>query len=86
MVCVSLYCLPAARRRRRRGDAASTMFGPARGRGPDSRRGCGREQLADGPLRPVPARDPMLLPQGPLAGWPWECGFAEALVHWASAL
>ena len=40
------------------GDAASTVFGPAQGRGPDSRQGYGWEQLADGPLRPAPARDP----------------------------
>ena len=40
------------------GDAASTVFGPARGHGLDSRRGYGWEQPADGPLRPTPARDP----------------------------
>ena len=68
------------------GDTASTVFGPVRGLGPDSRRGYGWEQLADGPLRPIPARDPLQLPHGPLAGWPWERGFAEALVHLASAL
>ena len=68
------------------GDVASTVFGPARGRGPDSRHGYGWEQLPDGPLLPAPARDPLQLPQGPLAGWPWERGFAEALVRWASAL
>ena len=51
-----------------------------------SRPGYGWEQPADGPLRPAPARDPLQLPQGPTAGWPWERGFAEALVHWASAL
>ena len=70
------------------GDAASTVFGPdsARGRGPDSRQGYGWEQLADGPLRPTLARDPLQLPQGLLAGCPWERGLAEALVTWASAL
>ena len=68
------------------GNAASTVFGPARGQGPDSRQGYEWEQPADGPLRPVPTRDPPLLSHGPLAGWPWERGFAEALVHWASAL
>ena len=62
------------------GDAASTVFGPTWGRGPDSRQGYGWGQLADGLLRPAPARDPLQLPQGPLAGWPWERGFAEALV------
>ena len=44
------------------------------------------EQLADGALRPAPARDPLELPQGPLARWTWERDFAEALVRWASAL
>ena len=63
------------------GDAASTVFDPARGRGPDSRQGYGWEQLADGPLRPTLARDPLQLLQGPLAGWLWERGFAEALVR-----
>ena len=68
------------------GDAASTVFGLARGRGPDSRQGYGWEQLVDGPLRPAPAQEPLQLLQGSLAGWPWERGFAEALVRWASAL
>ena len=68
------------------GDLASTVFGPARGRGLDSRQGYGWEHLADGPLRPTPAHDPVQQPQGPLAGWPWERGFAEALVRWALAL
>ena len=36
------------------GDVASTVFGPARGWGPDSRQGYRWEQLADGPLRPDP--------------------------------
>ena len=67
------------------GDTASTVFGPARGRGSESRRGDGWEQLADGTLRSAPARDPVALPQGPLAGWPWARGFAMALVPWASA-
>ena len=62
------------------------VFGPAWGRGPDSRRGYGGEQLADGPLRPALARDPLQLRQGPLAGWPWQRGFAEGLGIWASAL
>ena len=65
-------------------DVAST-FGQARGRGPDSRQGYGLEQLADGLLRPATTRDPWQ-PQGPLAEWPWERGFAEALVSWGSAL
>ena len=34
----------------------------------------------------APARDPLQLPQGPLVGWPWERGFAQAPVCWASAL
>ena len=38
------------------------------------------------PAAPRPALDLLQLPLGPLAGWPWERGFAEALVHWASAL
>ena len=42
--------------------------------------------MADGPLRPAPAWDPLQLPQGPLVGREWERGFAEALVRWASAL
>ena len=50
------------------GDVASTVFSPARGRVPDSRQGYGWEQLVDGPLRPAPARDPLQLPRGPLAG------------------
>ena len=52
------------------GDAASTVFGPARGRGPDWRQGYGWGLLVDGPLRRAPARYPLRLPQGPLAGWP----------------
>ena len=68
------------------GDVASTVFGPARSRGLDSRQGYGWEQVADRPLRPSPAWDPLQLPQGPLAGWPWEGGFAKALVRWSSAL
>ena len=68
------------------GDVASTVFVPARGGGPDSRQGYGWEQLADGPLRPAPALDPLQLPQGPLAGWPWDRSFAEALVRWALVL
>ena len=68
------------------GDAASTVFGPARGRGPDSRWGLGWEQPGDGPLRPNLTRDRVQPPQGPLARWLWERGFEEALVHWASAL
>ena len=31
-------------------------------------------------------RDRVQLPQGPLAGWPWERGFVETPVHWSSAL
>ena len=69
------------------GDVASTVFGPARvgarTRGGDTG---AWEQLADGLLRPAPRRDPLQLPQGPLAGWPWERGFAQALVRWASSL
>ena len=76
------------------GDAASTVFGPARGRGPDSRRGYGWEQLADGPLRPAPALDPCscrralwrgsrgsaALPR-PLYTWPQRCSghYAQAM-------
>ena len=59
---------------------------PARGRFADPRRGYGWEQLANGPLRPAPARDPVALPQGPPAGWLWERGLVEALVRWASVL
>ena len=44
------------------GDAASTVFVLARGRGPHSQRGYKWEQLADGPLRPAPVRDPLQLP------------------------
>ena len=79
-------CRAAEEEARLGGGVASTVFGLARGRGPVSRQGYGWEQLADGPLRPAPERDPLQLLQGPLAGWPWEHGFAEALVHWASAL
>ena len=68
------------------GDVASTVFGPARGQGPDSRQGYGWEQLADRPLSPPYRGNPPQLPQGPLAGWLWERGFAEALVRGASAL
>ena len=77
---------PAEEAARLGGDVASTVFGPARGRGPDLRQGYEWEQLADGPLRPASARDSLQLPQGPLAGWPWERGFAEALVRSAPAL
>ena len=55
---------------------ASTVVGPARGWGPDSRQGYGWEQLAFGPLHPALARDPLQLPQGKLVGWPWVRGFA----------
>ena len=65
---------------------ASTVFGLARGRGPDSRQGYGWVQLAAGPLRPAPARDLPQLAPGPLAGCPWEHGFAEALVRWVTTL
>ena len=41
---------------------------------------------AAGPLRAALAQDPPQLPQGPLAGWPSERDFAQALVRWASAL
>ena len=68
------------------GGVASTVFGPARGWGRDLRQGYGCEQPVDGPLRLAPARDPRQPPHGLLAGWPWERGFAEALVRWASAL
>ena len=68
------------------GDAASTVFGRARLRGPDLRQRYSLGQLADGPLCRAQARDPLQLPQGPLAGWPWERGFAEAVVSWGSAL
>ena len=60
------------------GDTASTVLGPAQGWGPDSRQWYGWGQLADGPLHPAPAQDALQLPQGQLAGWPWERGFAEA--------
>ena len=59
---------------------------PSAGSGPGFTQGYMWEQPADGPLRPAPARDPLQLPQGAMAGWPWERGFAEALVCWASAL
>ena len=48
---VSLRILPAARRRRRHG------WPGTRGQGPNLRRGYRWEQLADGPLRSIPARD-----------------------------
>ena len=66
-------------------DATSTIFRPVEGRGPDSRRGFGWQQLADSPLHPTPATEPLALPQGLPVGWPWERGFAEALVRrpWA---
>ena len=68
------------------GGAASTVFGPAWGRGSESRQGFWWEQLADGLLRPALARDALQSPQGRLAWWPWEHGFAEALVCWTLAL
>ena len=37
-------------------------------------------------LRLVQARDSLLVPQSSLAGWSWERGFVEALVHCALAL
>ena len=42
--------------------------------------------MADGTLRPAPIREPLTLPQGLLAGWPWERDSTVVLVSWALAL
>ena len=47
-------------------DVACTVFGTSRGRGPDSRQGKGREQLADGLLSP--SAGPPAAAAGPAGG------------------
>ena len=69
-----------------RGDQRSTVFGPARGRAPDTRAAYPWHQLGAGPLPMPPARPPLDAPAGLPPQWPWEATFLHALLRWARAL
>ena len=69
-----------------RGDQRSTVFGPARGRAPDTRAAYPWHQLGAGPLPMPPARPPLDAPAGLPPQWPWEATFLHALLRWAGAL
>ena len=60
------------------GDAASTVFGPAQGRGPDFRRGYGWEHLVH-----VRRGTPCYCRRARWRGGRGSVALGEALVHWA---
>ena len=69
-----------------RGDHRSTVFGPARGRAPDTRAAYPWHQLGAGPLPMPPARPPLDAPEALPPHGPWEATFLHALLRWAGAL